>query len=225
VTRILIVEDDSTISKLLSVDLELEGYNVVTAADGVAGLEAAKTLKPDLILLDIGLPKMSGYDVCRSIRRDGTDVPIILLTARGQEAEKVMGLDLGADDYIAKPYGSMELIARVRALLRRQKRHLDKVEDVSFGDIRVNFSRMELTKAGKPVALTDKEMRMLELLVRYKGQVVRREQFLQEIWGYEELPSTRTIDNRVMALRKKLSPENPEAYIVSIHGSGYKFVG
>jgi len=220
--RVLVVEDDPTICKLLASDLELEGYLVTTAKDGVDGLMQAKTLKPDLILLDISLPKMTGYDVCRTLRRDGSDVLIVMLTARGQEAEKVVGLDLGADDYIAKPYGSMELLARVRALLRRHKRQLDKVEQSSFGDIMVDFGRMEATKGGKPLSLTKKEFQILELLLRHRGQVVSRDQFLQEIWGYEELPSTRTVDNRVMALRHKLSPENPEAYILSVHGSGYR---
>jgi len=221
--RVLVIEDDPTICKLLASDLELEGYQVTTAKDGVEGLLQAKTLKPDLILLDLHLPKMSGYDVCRSLRRDGSDVLIIMLTARGQEAEKVVGLDLGADDYVAKPYGSMELLARVRALLRRHKRQLDKVEKTSFGDITVDFSRMEATRGGTPISLTTKEFQMLELLIRHRGQVVSRDQFLQEVWGYEQLPSTRTVDNRMMALRHKLSPENPEAYILSVHGTGYRF--
>jgi DNA-binding response OmpR family regulator len=222
--RVLVIEDDPTICKLLAGDLELEGYSVTTAQDGLDGLTQARTLKPDLILLDIHLPKMTGYDVCRSLRRDGSDVLIIMLTARGQETEKVVGLDLGADDYIAKPYGSMELLARVRALLRRHKRQLDKIEQSAFGDITVDFGRMEATKGGHPITLTKKEFQMLELLLRHRGQVVSRDQFLQEIWGYEQLPSTRTVDNRVMALRHKLSPENPEAYIISVHGSGYRLV-
>jgi DNA-binding response OmpR family regulator len=222
--RILVVEDDSTLSKLLASDLELEGYSVITAKDGLEGLEQAKTLNPDLILLDIRLPKMNGYDVCRALRKDGSDVPIIMLTAKGQETEKVVGLDHGADDYMTKPYGSMELIARVRALLRRHKRHLDKVEKTKFDDVTVDFPRMEATKKGKPIELTRKEFQILELLVRHRGEVVSRRQFLEEVWGYDEMPSTRTVDNRVMQLRHKLSPENPEAYIISVHGSGYKFI-
>ncbi len=223
--RILVVEDDSTLSKLLVSDLELEGYAVTTAKDGLEGLERAKALKPDLILLDLKLPKMTGYDVCRSLRKEGSDIPIIMLTAKGQEAEKVVGLDVGADDYMTKPYGSMELLARVRALLRRQKRHLEQVEVTQFGDIMLDFNRMEATKSGKPLQLTTKEFRMLELLVRHRGDVISRDRFLEEVWGYEEKPSTRTVDNRMMQLRHKLSPEDPEAYIISVHGSGYKFIG
>src|ERR1035437_5586648 len=146
--RVLVVEDDPTICELLASDLELEGYTVKTAKDGLEGLTQAKTFKPDLILLDIQLPKMTGYDVCRSLRRDGSDVLIVMLTARGHEAEKVVGLDLGADDYIAKPYSSMELLARVRALLRRHKGQLDKVEQSSFGEITGEFKGMEAHRRG-----------------------------------------------------------------------------
>jgi DNA-binding response OmpR family regulator len=224
-TRVLVVEDDSALSKLLAHDLELEGYLVNTAKDGLAALDQFKASKPDLVLLDIRLPKMNGYDVCRSIRKDGSDVPIIMLTARGQEAEKVVGLDHGADDYVTKPYSSMELLARVRALLRRHQRTLDKVQQIQFGDIAVDFRRMEITKDGKPLSLTTKEFQILELLIRHRGEVVSRDQFLEEVWGYDEKPSTRTVDNRLMQLRHKLSPGDPEEYIVSVHGSGYKFVG
>ncbi len=223
--RILVVEDDPTILKLLSGDLELEGYTVSTAKDGLEGLEKAKTLKPDLLILDVMMPKMNGYDVCRALRKDGSDIPIIMLTARGQEAEKVVGLNQGADDYVTKPYGSMELIARVKALLRRHKRVLDKVEKIKFGDVQVDFKRMEATRKGKPLSLTVKEFQMLELLVRHRGEVVSRQQFLEDVWGYEEMPSTRTVDNRVVTLRQKVSPQDPEAYIATIHGVGYKFVG
>jgi DNA-binding response OmpR family regulator len=224
-TRILIIEDDPGITKLLVSDLELEDYTVNTAKDGLAGLELAKSFKPDLIILDISLPKMNGYDVCRSLRKEKFDIPIIMLTARTQEAEKVVGLDVGADDYITKPYSPMELLARVRAFLRRQKRTLEKTETANFGDITIDFSSMVVTKSGKVIELTKKEFQMLELLVRHRGKVISRDQFLEEIWGYEqEKPSTRTVDTRVTLLRQKLSPGNPETYIVSVHGSGYKFI-
>jgi two-component system alkaline phosphatase synthesis response regulator PhoP len=222
--RILVIEDDPTILKLLAGDLELEGFSVLTARDGEEGLERAKTSRPDLLILDVMMPKMNGYDVCRALRKDGSDVPIIMLTARGQEAEKVVGLNQGADDYVTKPYGAMELMARVHALLRRHKRVLDKVEQTSFGDVTVDFRRMEATRHGKPLALTAKEFQMLELLIRHRGEVVSRQQFLEEVWGYEEMPSTRTVDNRLVTLRQKLDPQDPEAYIATIHGVGYKFV-
>ena len=222
--RILIIEDDESIAELLSQDLELEGYHVTVAKDGVEGLAQARALKPDLIILDITLPKMNGYDVCRSLRRDASDVLIVMLTARGRQPEKVIGLDLGADDYVTKPYDSMELIARLRALLRRHNRELEKLDRFSFGDITLSFSRMEAAKDGHPFALTKKEFQMLELLIRNRGRVVSRDEFLREIWGYDVLPSTRTVDNHIMALRRKLSPDNLEAFIISVHGSGYKFV-
>jgi two-component system alkaline phosphatase synthesis response regulator PhoP len=222
--RILVVEDDPKILKLLSSDLELEGYSVLTAKDGVEGLEQAKNMKPDLIILDVMMPKMNGYDVCRALRKDGSDIPIIMLTAKGQEAEKVVGLEIGADDYVTKPFGGMELMARVKALLRRHKRELDKIETITFDDVSVDFKKMEASKKGKPIALTAKEFQILELLVRHRGEVVSRQKFLEDIWGYEEMPSTRTVDNQMATLRQKLSPKDVEVYIRTVHGVGYKFV-
>jgi len=221
--RILVIEDDPNILKLLPSDLELEGYTVFTAKDGMEGLDRARSLKPDLIILDIMLPKMNGYVVCRTLRKDGSETPIMMLTAKGQEADKVIGLDIGADDYVTKPFGGMELLARVKALLRRHKRELDKLEKIKFDDISVNFKSMEAVKKGKPIALTAKEFQILELLVRHRGDVVSRRQFLEEIWGYEDMPSTRTVDNQVLTLRQKLHPKDTEAYIATIHGVGYKF--
>src|SRR5882762_2352764 len=152
--RILVIEDDPNILKLLPSDLELEGYTVITAKDGMEGLDRARTVKPDLIILDIMLPKMNGYDICRTLRKDGSETPIIMLTAKGQEADKVIGLDMGADDYVTKPFGGMELLARVKALLRRHKRQLDKMEKIKFDDVAINFKSMEALKKGKPIALT-----------------------------------------------------------------------
>jgi DNA-binding response OmpR family regulator len=225
-TRILVVEDDPKISKLLVSDLELEGYIVNTAKDGFEGLEQAKRVKPDLIILDVMMPKMSGYDVCRALRKDGSDVPIIMLTAKGQEGEKVVGLGLGADDYVTKPFSGLELMARVKALLRRHKRELEKVESVDFDDIHVDFKKMEASKEKKALSLTPKEFQILELLVRHKGEVVSRRQFLEEIWGYDEAPSTRTVDNQVLTLRQKLFGKNSNdvSRIITIHGAGYKFI-
>src|ERR1019366_812984 len=162
-TRVLIVEDDPKLVKLLASDFELEGYKVTTALNGADGLEKAKREKPDLIILDVMMPKMSGYDVCRALRKDGCDTPIIMLTARGQEMEKVVGLELGADDYVTKPFSGMELLARVKALLRRHKRVLDKVEAVEFDNIKIDFRRMEASRSGKAMELTPKEFQILEL--------------------------------------------------------------
>jgi len=225
-TRILVVEDDAKLNKLLKSDLELEGYTVVTTADGQAGYEQAKRIKPDLIILDLMMPKMSGYDVCRMLRKEGCDAPIIMLSARGQDMEKVVGLGLGADDYVTKPFSGMELLARVKALLRRHKRELDKIETAEFGAIRIDFKRLEATCAGQPIGLTVKEFQLLELLLRREGDVISRRQFLEEIWGYDEMPTTRTVDTQIQTLRQKLSEKDPKnkEYIQTVHGAGYKFV-
>jgi DNA-binding response OmpR family regulator len=223
--RVLVIEDDADLVKLIMSGLRLEGYSVFSAKNGVEGLDEVRRIKPDLVILDVMMPKMNGYDVCRALRQEKNDVPIILLTAKGQENDKVIGLELGADDYVTKPFGAMELIARVKALLRRHKRILDKVKVFEAGDIRIDFKRMEATCGGKPLPLTPKEFEVLELLIRHRGEVVSRQQFLEEVWGYEEMPTTRTVDNQIVALRQKLSPKDPEAYIATIHGIGYKFVG
>ena len=227
-TRILVVEDDAKVSKLVARDLELEGYQVTTAFDGLAGLEAAREAKPDLLILDVSMPKMTGYDVCRTLRREGFSKPILMLTARGQESEKVLGLELGADDYVTKPLGSLELLARVKALLRRHGREKPPLEAIDFGDVLIHFKRMEATKKGKPLALTRREFQILEFLVRCRGEVVSRDRFLEEIWGYggDDLPTTRTVDQQVLTLRQKLAGKSgdPAAYIQTVHGVGYKFV-
>jgi DNA-binding response OmpR family regulator len=226
-SKVLVVEDDPKIAKLLVSDLELEGYKVEHAADGEAGLERARRWRPDLLILDVMLPRLNGYDVCRALRKDGFDAPVLMLTAKGQEADKVVGLGLGADDYVTKPFSGLELMARVKAHLRRQKRDREKLETVQFDDVQVDFKRMEALKGKKPVRLTPKEFQILELLLRHKGEVVSRRRFLEEIWGYDEMPSTRTVDNQVLTLRQKLTgkAEDADRYIVTIHGVGYKFIG
>ncbi|HVO33562.1 MAG TPA: response regulator transcription factor [Elusimicrobiota bacterium] len=224
--RILVIEDDVKLSKLLVGDLQLEGYTVAAALDGADGYEQAKRVKPDLIILDLMMPKMSGYDVCRALRKDGSDVPIIMLTARGQEVEKVVGLEVGADDYMTKPFSGMELLARVKAHLRRHKRELDKLQIAEFDGVRIDFKRMEASRDGQAIAFTAKEYQLLELLLRHEGEVISRRQFLEEIWGYEEMPTTRTVDTQILSLRQKLAGKNPQAkeYIHTVHGAGYKFV-
>jgi DNA-binding response OmpR family regulator len=226
--RILVVEDDPKIADLLVSDLELEGYKVAHAADGAAGLEKALRWKPDLILLDVMLPKVNGYDVCRAIRKDGGDVPVLMLTAKGQEADKVVGLGIGADDYVTKPFSGMELLARVKALLRRHRRQLDQVESFAFDDVKVDFKKMAAAKGKKPLRLTPKEFQILELLVRHRGDVVSRQKFLEQVWGFDEMPSTRTVDNQVLTLRQKLAggrAGDVDKYVVTVYGVGYKFVG
>lgn len=225
-TRILVIEDEAKMRKLLSVDLELEGFTVLQAKDGVEGLEMAKREKPDLIVLDVMMPKMNGYEVCRTLRKEACQIPIMILTAKGQESEKVVGLELGADDYVTKPFGSLELMARIKALLRRHQREIHAGEKAEFDGIHVDFRRMKATKDGKPLPLTTKEIQILELLLRNKGKVVSRQIFLEQVWGYEEMPSTRTVDNQVLTLRQKLWGRDYEerSRIITIHGVGYKFV-
>jgi two-component system alkaline phosphatase synthesis response regulator PhoP len=224
--RILIIEDDEKIRKLIAMDMELEDYGVLTAANGVDGLETAKREKPDLVILDLMMPGMSGYDVCRALRKDKSDVPIIMLTAKGQDTEKALGLDMGADDYLSKPFSGIELRARVKALLRRHRRELEKVKTARFADVEVDFAKLTATKSGAPIELTHKEFQILELLIRHKGEVVSRRQFLDEVWGYDAMPTTRTVDNQLLGLRQKLFGKSPDGqrHIVTVHGAGYKFV-
>lgn len=221
--RLLIIEDDPELAKLMKSDFRLEGFEVEHATDGVQGLEQIKRLKPDLVILDVMLPKMSGYDVCRVLRKEGNAVPILMLSAKGREAEKVVGLDLGADDYLAKPFGSLELMARVKALLRRHSREIS-AKPFKAGTLTVDFQRMEATRHGTPIEMSHKEFQVFELLVRNRGQVVSRRQFLEEVWGYDAFPTTRAVDNTILSLRKKLQDSNEGELIVTVHGVGYKLV-
>lgn len=225
-TRILIIEDDVKLTELLRSDFELEGFSVLTAGDGLAGLEAAQRDKPDLVILDVMLPRMSGYDVCRALRKEGSQIPILMLTARGQEAEKVIGLEMGADDYLSKPFGALELMARIKALLRRHHREIKNLAEVDIDTLHFDFQRYKATKGGKPLDLSHKEFQVLELLLRHRGEAVSRRQFLEEVWEYEDLPTTRTVDNQILSLRQKLAGKagHYDDYIVTVHGIGYKFV-
>jgi len=224
--RILLVEDDAKLNKLLAGDLELEGYQVESSLDGAAAVEAAKRLKPDLIILDVMLPKMSGYEVCRALRKDHYSMPILMLTAKGQETDKVVGLDVGADDYLVKPVGTLELHARIKALLRRRRGDLERMEKAEFDDICIDFKAMRATRAGQPMPLTAREFQILELFLRHEGEVLSRRQFLEQVWGYDAFPTTRAVDNQILSLRQKLSTGGPRAkpYIHTVHGAGYKFL-
>jgi len=216
-SRILIVEDEPAILRGLADNLRFESYEVLTAADGPSGYAALKEHKPDLIILDLMLPKMSGYDVCRKARAEGIVTPILMLTARGEEADRVRGLDLGADDYVSKPFSLPELLARVRALLRRTQRTV--LDELRFDDVIVDFRRYEARRAGSEVDLTRKEFGMLRLLASRAGEVLTRDELLTEVWGQESYPTTRTVDNHVLSLRTKLGSE----HLVTIHGVGYKW--
>jgi two-component system alkaline phosphatase synthesis response regulator PhoP len=204
-------------------NLRFEGYQTLSATNGKDGLELALRETPDLIILDIMMPKMSGWDVCRALRQKGVDVPVIMLTARGEEVDRVLGLELGADDYVTKPFSLRELLARVRAVLRRPGPR-QKFEEFAFGDVRLRLRGRQVFKAGKEVALTRKEFDLLRYLVEHRGEVVTRDRLLDEVWGYDRFPTTRTIDTHILRLRQKFEddPERP-AFILTVHGQGYKF--
>jgi len=203
---------------------EYEGYDVLVASDGETGVELTLKNRPDLILLDVMLPKMSGLDVCRRLRTEGIKTPIVMLTARGQEMDKVIGLEVGADDYVTKPFGVKELLARIRAHLRRNGSGTSVVQ-YSFDDIELNFKTYEARKAGKLVEVSPREFETLRFLILHEGEIVTRDQLLAQVWGYNVFPLTRTVDNHIAKLRHKLevSPSDPR-HILTIHRVGYKFV-
>jgi two-component system alkaline phosphatase synthesis response regulator PhoP len=221
--RVLVVEDDEAMAVALKDGFEYEGFDVTVARDGETGLKQALGDKPELLIMDVMLPRMSGLDICKKIRAEGNTVPIIMLTARGQEIDKVLGLKLGADDYVTKPFSFMELMARVEAVLRRCTGTRSDLESYSFGDVTVNFKRMEATKKGTPLELTQREYKLLEYLIERKGQVVGREELLDAVWGYENIPYTRTVDVHIAKLRKKIEGKGGPQYIVTVHRAGYKF--
>ncbi|MBI4918263.1 MAG: response regulator transcription factor [Acidobacteria bacterium] len=207
-----------------------EGYEVVVAHDGVAALRATEHAALDLVILDVMMPKLSGLDVCRRLREKGNSVPIIRLTARGQEIDKVVGLKLGADDYVTKPFSFMELLARVEAVLRRARGAVPGASGnggiVAFGDVTVDFAHHEAHRSDCSLDLTPREFAMLDFFVKHRGEVVTREQLLDSVWGYTTIPFTRTVDTHVAKLRKKIevNPDEPR-HLVTVHRLGYKFVG
>jgi len=224
--KILVIEDEPQMRLGLRDNLELEGYEVETAADGDEGLLKAGTFAPDLVILDVMLPKKNGFDVCRDLRSKSNSTPIVMLTARSAETDKVLGLELGADDYVTKPFSITELLARVRAVLRRSGVQKPAADVIRIGDIEIDFKLHQARRGKQRLEFTAREFDLLRYFVLHTGQVVTREQILNEVWGYEEFPTTRTIDNCVAKLRQKIenAPHAPE-HILTIHGSGYKFVG
>ncbi|MEK7406672.1 MAG: response regulator transcription factor [Acidobacteriota bacterium] len=222
---ILVIEDDPSILRGLADNLRFESYEVLTAADGEIGCRMIREHKPDLIILDLMLPKMSGYELCRKARGEGVTTPILMLTARGEEADRVLGLDLGADDYVTKPFSVRELLARVRALLRRAQPPNAPPDELRFEDVEVDFRSYEARKGGQPLEMTRKEFQLLRALAARACEVVTRDELLNEVWGYENYPSTRTVDNHIASLRTKLetNPADPR-HLKTVHGVGYKFV-
>src|SRR2546425_2509740 len=225
-TKILIVEDEPNMVAGLRDNFEYEGYEVITAPDGVAGLERAIAEKPDLVILDVMMPRMSGLDVCKQLKAKRSSVPIIMLTARGQEIDKVVGLELGADDYVTKPFSIRELMARVKAVLRRVSPQGPAPEVYRFSDVEVNVRSNEVRRAGKLVDLSAKEFALLAYFISNPAETLSRDRLLDAVWGYENYPNTRTVDTHIVHLRQKLeaNPEEPR-FILTVHGSGYKFVG
>jgi two-component system alkaline phosphatase synthesis response regulator PhoP len=221
-TRILLVEDDKSLAMSLEDDLKLEGYQVQVASDGEAASRLALAESFDLIVLDVMMPRKDGFEVCRELRRSGLRVPIIMLTAKTQDSDKVLGLELGADDYVTKPFNPRELRARIKAILRRSGSEM--AELYSFGDVEVDFSRHEVRRAGKPVALTHMEFRLLTALIRRRGRVLSRDQLLNEAWGLDCLVTDRAVDTHIANLRKKVErrPSHPR-YVITVHGVGYRF--
>jgi DNA-binding response OmpR family regulator len=222
--KILVVEDEDAILMLLEDDLCLEGYEVATAQDGESGLSMARDGGYDLVILDVMLPRKDGFDVCRELRGSGVGVPILMLTAKSQEIDKVLGLELGADDYVTKPFSPKELIARVRAILRRRKAPPQRIERYRFGDIDVDFKKFATTRGGQPVDLTPREYALLRFLIERRDGAVSRFDILEEVWEGEVEVFPRTVDTHVANLRKKLEENHSDPrHIVGVRGVGYRF--
>jgi DNA-binding response OmpR family regulator len=222
-SRLLIIEDELPMRTALRDVLEAEGYRVLTAADGEAGLKRAIEEKPDLILLDLMMPKLDGYSLCAELRRLSNPVPVLMLTAKGHVEDRVRGLDVGADDYLVKPFSTDELLARVRAILRRVQRSTKSLASLTLGDFRVDFAKQQAWRGRRPLHLTTKEFATLRLLAECAGEVVSRERFLDAVWGYAAFPTTRTVDTHIASLRSKVEkdPDEPR-WIKTVHGVGYR---
>ena len=224
--RLLLVEDEPGLVFTLTDRLAREGYSVEHSGDGESALERAASGGFDLVLLDVMLPRMNGLDVLRDLRRRGNDTPVILLTARGQLIDKVVGLKLGADDYVTKPFEMIELLARIEAKLRRAPAPSRPADGYQFGNVAIDFRKAEVTRDGQPLDLAAREFQLLRYFVEHRGATLTREELLNEVWGYNAMPSTRTVDVHVAWLRQKVepAPKHPQ-YILTVHGMGYKFTG
>jgi DNA-binding response OmpR family regulator len=223
--KILIIEDDPAIRLGLKESFNNEGYAVTETDSGDKGFEKAKTGEFDLIILDLILPNKDGIEVCRDLRSDGVKTPIIMVTSRKEEIDKILGLEIGADDYVTKPFSIRELLSRVKALIRRSTYEPGDIEEVSFAELKINFKKQEMVKGNNPVKLSATEYRILHYFIDHEGEVISRDKFLDEVWGYESFPTTRTVDNYILSLRKKIEddPTNPK-HLLTVHKVGYKFV-
>jgi DNA-binding response OmpR family regulator len=222
---ILIIEDDVSILRGLKDNLVFEGYDVLTSINGIKGLEMAMSNDVDLLLLDIMLPGINGYDICRKLKKEKPELPIIMITARGTEVDKVAGLDLGADDYMTKPFSIPELLARIRAILRRTNKTQKEVHTYSFSNVSIDFKKYQAFVDEREIMLSSREYAIMKYLIEHEGEVIHRHELLDKVWGYNVTPSTRTVDNFILDLRKKFekNPADPQ-HIISIRGAGYKFI-
>jgi len=223
--KILIIEDDPATLTGIEETLKEEHYDVSTVMSGQMGYERAKEGNFDLIILDLMLPEKNGIDVCKDLRKDGISTPILMLTGKKEEIDKVIGLEIGADDYVTKPFSIRELVARVKALLRRPQEIRPEVEEFSFSDVHLDFKKQEAKKENKLIELSVMEFKVLKYFIQREGEVIERLKLLDEVWGYENYPSTRTVDNFILNLRKKIEDDhsNPK-HLLTVHGAGYKFV-
>jgi DNA-binding response OmpR family regulator len=223
--KILIIEDDRAILQALEANLKAEGYQVESATDGLSGLERARDPSQDLVLLDLMLPRLSGEQICQTLRQEGVTTPILFLTAKGEEEQRVAGFELGADDYVSKPFSMRELLGRIQAILKRAAGQKHLLAHYRFGNVAVDFLKMEVRRGKETVFLTTRELAILRLMVSNKGVVISRDRLLNEVWGYDAYPTTRTVDNQIVKLRQKLeeNPEDPQ-HILTVRGTGYKFV-
>lgn len=223
--KILIIEDDPAIRTGLKETFITEGYIVSDADTGTKGFELAGKHDFDLIVLDLILPGKDGIEICKELRSDGVKTPIIMVTSRKEEIDKILGLEIGADDYVTKPFSIRELLARVKALIRRSTYEPGDIEEVAFADLKINFKKQEMFKGINPVRLSATEYRILHYFIDHEGEVISRDKFLDEVWGYDSYPTTRTVDNYILSLRKKIEddPANPK-HLLTIHKVGYKFV-
>lgn len=222
--RILVIEDDPAIQRGLKDALRCEHFEPIVCDDGVEGLRTARRRTFDMIILDVMLPGMNGFDICRTLRTEKNTTPILMLTGKGEEADKVLGLELGADDYLTKPFGVRELLARIKALLRRGQPELPDMREASFGDVYVDFMKQEARKGKTSLRMTAKEYELLKYFLQHEGEVISRAALLDDVWGYESTPTTRTVDTFILNLRKKIEskPSQPK-HLLTIHTVGYKF--
>jgi DNA-binding response OmpR family regulator len=223
--KILIIEDDPAVAEGLKAAIMQEHYEVILESTGERGFKKAKEEMIDLIILDLILPDRDGIDICRSLRKDGVNIPILMLTGKKEEIDKVVGLEIGADDYMTKPFSIKELIARIHALLRRSNPIIKEIEEYSFGNIHLDFKKHEAYKNGSVIQLSAMEFKLLKYFAQHEGEAISRDQLLDDVWGYDQFPTTRTVDNYILLLRKKIedNPSNPK-YIITLHKAGYKLV-